>query len=147
MLVTLSLQPVAASVVIADVGRAMLSRRPWPGMDASVFELVKLRTMRHQDHITDADRLARVGPFLRSTSLGEPPTFWNVLKGEMSLFGPRPLLVQYLERYTPEPACRHEVLRGVAGLAGSALSGNGAGGARTDRAGAAPLRSLATAFA
>jgi lipopolysaccharide/colanic/teichoic acid biosynthesis glycosyltransferase len=84
-----------------------------------VFELVKFRTMRHPDatHVTDADRLTSVGRFLRSTSLDELPTLWNVLKGDMSLVGPRPLLVEYLPRYSPEQARRHEVRPGVTGLA------------------------------
>ena len=67
--------------------------------------------------MTDADRLTTVGRFLRSTSLDELPTLWNVLKGDMSLVGPRPLLVEYLPRYSPEQARRHEVRPGVTGLA------------------------------
>ncbi len=75
--------------------------------------------MRHPDatHVTDADRLTPVGRFLRSTSLDELPTLWNVLKGDMSLVGPRPLLVEYLPRYSAEQARRHEVRPGVTGLA------------------------------
>jgi sugar transferase EpsL len=65
----------------------------------------------------DVDRLTKFGSFLRATSLDELPELWNVLKGEMSLVGPRPLLMQYLERYTPEQARRHEVRPGITSLA------------------------------
>ncbi len=111
-------QLVTAGVVLAAHGRPVLFRQPRPGRDGVVFVLVKFRTMRHPDasHVTDADRLTSVGRFLRSTSLDELPTLWNVLKGDMSLVGPRPLLVEYLPRYTPEQARRHEVRPGVTGL-------------------------------
>ena len=97
----------------------MLFRQPRPGKDGEVFELVKFRTMRHPDdtHVTDQERLTRVGRVLRATSLDELPTLWNVLKGDMSLVGPRPLLVEYLPRYSPQQARRHEVRPGVTGLA------------------------------
>ena len=112
-------QLVTAGVVLAAHGRPVLFRQARPGKDGIVFELVKFRTMRHPDatHVTDADRLTSVGRFLRSTSLDELPTLWNVLKGDMSLVGPRPLLVEYLPRYSPEQARRHEVRPGVTGLA------------------------------
>lgn len=112
-------QLVTAGVVLIAHGRPVLFRQPRPGRDGVVFELVKFRTMRHPDavHVTDADRLTSVGRFLRSTSLDELPTLWNVLKGDMSLVGPRPLLVEYLPRYTAEQARRHEVRPGVTGLA------------------------------
>jgi len=110
---------VVAGVVLAAHGSPVLFRQPRPGLDGEVFELVKFRTMRHPDstHVTDAERLTTVGRFLRATSLDELPTLWNVVKGEMSLVGPRPLLVEYLERYSPEQARRHEVRPGVTGLA------------------------------
>lgn len=119
LVVSAPVQLVTAGVVLAAHGRPVLFRQPRPGRDGVVFELVKFRTMRHPDvtHVTDADRLTRVGRFLRSTSLDELPTLWNVLKGDMSLVGPRPLLVEYLPRYTPEQARRHEVRPGVTGLA------------------------------
>ena len=81
--------------------------------------MVKFRTMLLPDKArqTDAERLTRVGRLLRAISIDELPTLWNVLKGDMSLVGPRPLLVQYLERFTPEQARRHEVRPGVTGLA------------------------------
>ena len=112
-------QLVTAGIVVATDGRPVLFRQARPGKDGVVFELVKFRTMRHPDatHVTDADRLTSVGRFLRSTSLDELPTLWNVLKGDMSLVGPRPLLVEYLPRYSPQQARRHEVRPGVTGLA------------------------------
>ena len=108
-----------AVVVLVGLGRPVLFRQPRPGRDAEVFELVKFRTMVAPDEYrqTDAERLTPVGRFLRSTSLDELPTLWNVLRGEMSLVGPRPLLVEYLDRYTPEQARRHEVRPGITGLA------------------------------
>ena len=108
-----------AVAVAASMGRPVLFRQQRPGRDGRVFELVKFRSMRHPDatRTSDADRLTRTGRFLRSTSLDELPTLWNVLKGDMSLVGPRPLLVEYLPRYTPEQARRHEVRPGITGLA------------------------------
>ena len=92
-----------------------------PGKDGKVFELVKFRTMLEVDDsrglVSDDERLTPFGTFLRSTSLDELPTLWNVVKGDMSLVGPRPLLVRYLDRYTLEQARRHEVRPGVTGLA------------------------------
>lgn len=110
---------VVTAVVLAAHGRPVFFRQDRPGRDAVVFELVKFRSMRHADetHITDAERLTLVGRILRSTSLDELPTLWNVLKGDMSLVGPRPLLVRYLERYSPTQARRHEVRPGITGLA------------------------------
>lgn len=119
LVITAPIQLVTAAAVLAAHGRPMLFRQARPGKDGRVFELVKFRTMRHPDatHLTDAERLTRVGRFLRATSLDELPTLWNVLRGDMSLVGPRPLLVEYLERYTPEQARRHEVRPGITGLA------------------------------
>jgi lipopolysaccharide/colanic/teichoic acid biosynthesis glycosyltransferase len=119
LVISAPVQLVTAGVVLRAHGRPVLFRQPRPGRDGVVFELVKFRTMRHPDatHVTDADRLTSVGRFLRSTSLDELPTLWNVLKGDMSLIGPRPLLVEYLPRYSAEQARRHEVRPGVTGLA------------------------------
>lgn len=119
LVVTLPVQATVAAVVLAAHGRPVLFRQPRPGRDGVVFELAKFRTMRHPDatHRTDAERLTTVGRALRATSLDELPTLWNVVKGDMSLIGPRPLLVHYLDRYTPEQARRHEVRPGVTGLA------------------------------
>ena len=119
LVVSAPVQLVTAGVVLYAHGRPVLFRQLRPGRDGVVFELVKFRTMRHPDgaHVTDADRLTAVGRFLRSTSLDELPTLWNVLKGDMSLIGPRPLLVEYLPRYSQQQARRHEVRPGVTGLA------------------------------
>lgn len=119
LVVTAPLQLVVAGVVRATMGKPVLFRQPRPGKDEVIFELVKFRTMRHPDadHQTDAERLTSVGRFLRSTSLDELPTLWNVLKGDMSLVGPRPLLVNYLPLYSAGQARRHEVRPGITGLA------------------------------
>ena len=119
LVITAPIMAGPAVVVLAGVGRPVLFRQPRPGRNAEVFELVKFRTMVAPDEYrqTDAERLTPVGRFLRSTSLDELPTLWNVLRGEMSLVGPRPLLVEYLDRYTPEQARRHEVRPGITGLA------------------------------
>jgi lipopolysaccharide/colanic/teichoic acid biosynthesis glycosyltransferase len=110
-----------AALVAVGLGRPVLFRQPRPGKDGRAFTLVKFRTMFDIDEqrglISDADRLTAVGRLLRTTSLDELPTMWNVLRGEMSLVGPRPLLLRYLERYTPEQARRHLVRPGVTGLA------------------------------
>ena len=93
-----------------------------PGKDGKIFKVVKFKTMtdeRDKDGnlLPDADRLTKVGRFVRSTSIDELPQLWNVLKGDMSLIGPRPLLVQYLPLYSPEQARRHEVRPGITGWA------------------------------
>jgi lipopolysaccharide/colanic/teichoic acid biosynthesis glycosyltransferase len=93
-----------------------------PGLNARVFKMVKFRTMTETRDasgalLPDAVRLTAFGRLLRRTSLDELPEFWNVLRGEMSLVGPRPLLPRYLPRYTPEQARRHEVRPGVTGWA------------------------------
>ncbi|MGA4669591.1 sugar transferase [Propionibacteriaceae bacterium Y1923] len=119
LLVTAPVQLATAAVVLATHGRPVLFRQDRPGLHGEVFELVKFRTMLHADETrqTDAERLTKVGQFLRSTSLDELPTLWNVLKGDMSLVGPRPLRVHYLPLYSPEQARRHEVRPGMTGLA------------------------------
>ena len=111
-----------AAVVRLDVGRPVLFRQRRPGLNGTPFTLLKFRTMRNTRDSTgtllaDADRLTRLGRFLRSTSLDELPELWNVLKGDMSLVGPRPLLMRYLDRYTKEQARRHAVRPGITGLA------------------------------
>jgi len=119
LVVSLPVQAAVAVAIRRSMGSPVLFRQPRPGKDGVVFELVKFRTMRHPDarHVTDAERLTRLGRFLRSTSLDELPTMWNVVKGDMSLVGPRPLLVEYLPLYTAVQARRHEVRPGVTGLA------------------------------
>lgn len=93
-----------------------------PGLHGNIFRVVKFKTMtdaRDADGrlLPDADRLTHVGRFVRSTSIDELPQLWNVFKGDMSLIGPRPLLVQYLPLYSPEQARRHEVRPGITGWA------------------------------
>jgi len=105
-----------AAVVRAGLGRPVFFTQERPGLGGRIFKLVKFRTMRTGPG-SDAERMTRLGKFLRATSLDELPELWNVLRGEMSLVGPRPLLPQYLERYTPEQARRHEVRPGVSGWA------------------------------
>ena len=116
---TAPLQLVIATVLLVTQGRPVFFRQPRPGRDAVIFELVKFRTMRVPDEkrVTSAERITRVGALLRSTSMDELPTLWNVLKGDMSLVGPRPLLVRYLPLYSPEQSRRHEVRPGITGLA------------------------------
>jgi sugar transferase EpsL len=103
------------------MGSPVLFRQCRPGYHAAPFTMVKFRTMRAGDgttiQVSDAERLTRLGVWLRRHSLDELPQLWNVLKGEMSLVGPRPLLLEYLERYTPEQARRHEVKPGITGWA------------------------------
>ena len=108
--------------IAVKMGRPVFFRQKRPGKDGKVFEMIKFRTMtsaRGPDGnlLPDAQRLTALGKFLRGTSLDEFPEFINVLRGEMSVVGPRPLLVQYLERYTPEQARRHEVRPGITGWA------------------------------
>ncbi|WP_431920823.1 sugar transferase [Micromonospora wenchangensis] len=110
-----------ALLVLVTHGRPVLFRHTRPGLHGELFEVVKFRTMRHPDPqrglVTDAQRLTRVGRWLRASSLDELPEFWNVLRGEMSVVGPRPHLVRYLTLYTPEQARRHDVRPGITGLA------------------------------
>lgn len=119
--VTLPVQAAAAAAVRLTMGRPVFFRQQRPGKDGVPFEMVKLRTMLLPDPerglVSDEDRITNVGRFLRSTSLDELPTLWNVIRGDMSLVGPRPLLMQYLDRYAQDQARRHEVRPGLTGLA------------------------------
>lgn len=113
---------VLAILIRVKLGTPVIFTQARPGVGGRTFRLYKFRTMtdgRGADGslLPDAERLTPFGRLLRSTSLDELPEFWNVLKGDMSLVGPRPLLVEYLERYTPEQARRHEVRPGITGLA------------------------------
>ena len=123
LVLALPLLVVIGAAVFVTLGRPVFLRQKRPGQGGLPFEIVKFRTMREGPG-SDAERLSRFGRFLRSTSLDELPELWNVLRGEMSLVGPRPLLPQYLERYTPEQARRHEMKPGVTGL--SQVSGRNA---------------------
>jgi sugar transferase EpsL len=107
---------VIAVAVRISMGKPVLFRQVRPGLDGKPFTLVKFRTMRDGDG-DDAERMTKVGAVLRATSLDELPEFWNILRGEMSLVGPRPLLMQYLPLYSEEQARRHEVRPGLTGLA------------------------------
>ena len=101
------------------MGSPVIFRQQRPGKDGVLFELRKFRSMHHPNaqRATDEQRLTKVGRFIRATSLDELPTLWNVLRGDMSLIGPRPLLVRYLPLYSTEQARRHDVRPGVTGLA------------------------------
>ncbi len=121
LLVLLPVLAVVALLVAVTMGRPVLFRQTRPGWHEQPFEIVKFRTMRPPvpgRELRDDDlRLTRVGWFLRSSSLDELPELWTVLKGDMSLVGPRPLLPEYLGHYTAAQARRHEVRPGITGLA------------------------------
>ena len=109
-------------MVVAILGRPVFFCQQRPGLYGNPFKLIKFRTMSNSlDNLgglqSDAERLTRFGRFLRSTSLDELPELWNVLKGEMSLVGPRPLLMEYLPLYSVEQARRHEIKPGITGWA------------------------------
>jgi lipopolysaccharide/colanic/teichoic acid biosynthesis glycosyltransferase len=111
---------IIAIAIYLQMGYPIFFTQNRPGKNEHIFNLYKFRTMNSDcDNngklLPDAKRLTALGRFLRQTSLDELPQLWNVLKGEMSFVGPRPLLVKYLSRYTPEQAQRHEVLPGITG--------------------------------
>lgn len=111
-----------ACLVAVKLGRPVLFRQMRVGRDGRIFQLVKFRSMKDARDpegrlLSDAERLTSFGRSLRSTSLDELPEFWNVLRGDMSLVGPRPLLVEYLPYYTEYEAKRHLVRPGITGLA------------------------------
>jgi sugar transferase EpsL len=113
---------VAALLVRIFLGSSVLFVQERPGLDGKIFHLVKFRTMstekdKDDKDLPDRSRLTRFGTFLRSSSLDELPELWNVIRGEMSLVGPRPLLTEYLPRYSEAQARRHEVLPGITGWA------------------------------
>ena len=109
-------------LVRRKLGRPAFFRQVRPGLQGKPFEMVKFRTMTDArgpdgELLPDAVRLTPFGRFLRATSLDELPELWNVLKGDMSLVGPRPLLMEYLPLYSPQQARRHEVRPGITGWA------------------------------
>jgi lipopolysaccharide/colanic/teichoic acid biosynthesis glycosyltransferase len=111
-----------AALIRLKLGSPVLFRQPRPGRDGQIFELIKFRTMTDARDpsgkpLPDDQRLTPFGGRLRRSSLDELPTLWNVIRGDMSLVGPRPLLVRYLDRYTQEQSRRHEVAPGITGWA------------------------------
>ena len=122
LLLLLPLLVVVSAIVRLTLGRPVLFRQRRPGLNGRPFTLVKFRSLtdrydRQGRLLPDADRLTRVGRALRGSSFDELPELWNVLKGDMSLVGPRPLLMEYLPRYSPRQAQRHAVKPGITGLA------------------------------
>jgi lipopolysaccharide/colanic/teichoic acid biosynthesis glycosyltransferase len=119
------LSPVMAIVALlirVFLGKPVLFRQTRPGLYGQPFEIIKFRSMFDEldangNEIPEADRVGRFGQFIRTTSLDELPELWNVLNGTMSLVGPRPLLMRYLDRYSSEQARRHDVAPGITGLA------------------------------
>jgi lipopolysaccharide/colanic/teichoic acid biosynthesis glycosyltransferase len=116
LVVTLPIQAITAAAVLASLGRPVIFRQRRTGLGGAEFTLYKFRTMRDAPG-EDADRLTRVGRLLRRTSLDELPSLLNVVRGDMSLVGPRPLLPEYLRLYSAEQFRRHEVRPGMSGLA------------------------------
>jgi sugar transferase EpsL len=123
MLTLMILSPVMLVVgmlVRWQMGRPVIFRQQRPGYKGIPFNALKFRSMTDQRDergvlLPDADRMTRLGAFLRRSSLDELPQFWNVLRGDMSLVGPRPLLMQYMDRYSPEQGRRHLVPPGITG--------------------------------
>ncbi len=114
--------PLVAAAILVALGRPVLFTQARVGLRGRTFTLLKFRTMANASDaagapLRDADRLTSIGELLRRLSLDELPQLLNVLGGDMSLVGPRPLLPEYLPRYTPEQARRHDVLPGITGLA------------------------------
>jgi lipopolysaccharide/colanic/teichoic acid biosynthesis glycosyltransferase len=121
-LVLLPVMAVLAVVIWISDGWPVVFSQERPGLGGKIFRIYKFRTMRdifgpEGSPLPDARRISRLGRFLRSFSLDELPELYNILRGEMSLVGPRPLLTAYLPRYSPEQARRHEVLPGLTGWA------------------------------
>ena len=120
LVVTAPIMAVIAVVILVTQGRPIVFGHVRPGLQGRPFRLYKFRTMRNADphrHRPDGERITRLGRILRSTSLDELPELVNVLRGDMSLVGPRPLLMSYLDLYSAEQARRHEVKPGITGLA------------------------------
>lgn len=113
---------IVAILVKMKLGSPILFRQPRVGLNGEIFEMVKFRTMKDAtdskgNPLPDEERLTKFGQILRKTSLDELPELWNVLKGDMSLVGPRPLLVEYLPLYSKEQMKRHDVRPGITGYA------------------------------
>jgi sugar transferase EpsL len=116
IVLTIPIMVVVALCVWWTMEMPILFRQRRPGLNGKPFTILKFRTM-NAGEACDAERITRLGAFLRQTSLDELPELWNVIRGEMSLVGPRPLLMEYLDRYSPEQWRRHEVLPGITGWA------------------------------
>lgn len=123
LIVTAPVMLLVAIAIRIKMGSPVFYRQIRPGYHSKPFALVKFRSLREEtvasdgQELTESDRTTSLTGILRSTSLDELPQLWNVLKGEMSLVGPRPLIFAYLERYTPEQARRHDMRPGMTGLA------------------------------
>jgi lipopolysaccharide/colanic/teichoic acid biosynthesis glycosyltransferase len=125
LLLLVCVAPVLLPAMLAvrvRLGRPVIWRQQRPGLGGRPFTLIKLRTMSNARNsagalLPDAERMTALGSLLRRSSVDELPELLNVLRGDMSLVGPRPLLMQYLARYTPEQARRHEIRPGITGLA------------------------------
>ena len=122
LVLSLPLAAVVAWLHFANRGAGAFFTQERPGKNGKIFKVVKFKTMTDQrdadgNLLPDGERLTKVGRFVRSTSIDELPQLWNVLRGDMSLIGPRPLLVQYLPLYSPKQARRHEVRPGITGWA------------------------------
>jgi len=120
--VLMPLITVLAVVVFSDLGRPILFSQARPGKEGRLFTLHKFRTMSYATDaqgklLPDSERLGTIGRFLRRYSLDELPQLWNLLRGDISLIGPRPLLAEYLPLYSPEQARRHEIRPGITGWA------------------------------
>ncbi len=116
------LYAIVAYKVKKNLGSPVLFRQVRPGLHGKPFEMIKFRTMRDAvdaqgNSLPDSERLTPFGKMLRATSLDEMPELWNVIKGDMSVVGPRPLLMEYLPLYSPEQAKRHNVRPGMTGHA------------------------------
>ena len=122
LIVSSPIMLIVSLIIYLTMGRPVFFKQLRPGMNGKPFVIYKFRTMldlkdKDGNLLPDEKRITTIGKFLRSTTLDELPEFWNVLKGDMSLVGPRPLLVEYLPRYTPEQARRHNVKPGMTGWA------------------------------
>lgn len=126
LIVLILISPILLVITVwlhfANKGAGAFFFQERPGKDGKIFKVIKYKTMTDEKDaegnlLPDAERLTKVGKFVRSTSIDELPQLFNVLKGDMALIGPRPLLVQYLPLYSPEQARRHEVRPGISGWA------------------------------
>ena len=121
LIICLPVMVVIGTLVRIKMGKGVLFKQRRPGLSGKAFVMLKFRTMKNLPDdaidLPDARRITRLGKFLRATSLDELPELINVVKGDMSLVGPRPLLMRYLNRYTPEQSRRHNVKPGITGWA------------------------------